>query len=116
MGRSGKHARGRATTWKINFDMPEAPAGKMILRVAISGSGITTAAVTVNDAPAGAIKDMRNDGTPNRSGSSGLWYEREVVFDASMLKKGANVLALSIPAGPVTNGVMYDYLRLEHQP
>jgi rhamnogalacturonan endolyase len=116
MGRSGKHARGRATTWKINFDMPEAPTGKMILRVAISGSGITTAAVTVNDAPAGAIRDMRNDGTPNRSGSSGLWYEREVVFDASMLKKGANVLALSIPEGPVTNGVMYDYLRLEHQP
>jgi rhamnogalacturonan endolyase len=43
----------------------------------------------------------------------GLWYERELAFDASLLKTGSNVLTLTIPAGPVNNGVIYDCLRLE---
>jgi rhamnogalacturonan endolyase len=36
-----------------------------------------------------------------------------VPFDASLLKQGDNVLTLTVPAGPVNNGVIYDYLRLE---
>jgi rhamnogalacturonan endolyase len=32
-----------------------------------------------------------------------------------LLKKGTNVLKLIVPAGPVNNGVIYDYLRLELQ-
>jgi rhamnogalacturonan endolyase len=47
------------------------------------------------------------------NGIQGIWYEREFPFDASMLKAGTNVLTLTIPAGPVNNGVIYDYLRLE---
>ena len=30
-----------------------------------------------------------------------------------MLKPGANVLKLIVPAGPINNGVIYDYVRLE---
>ena len=40
-------------------------------------------------------------------------YERELAFDASLMKKGENALKLIVPAGPVNNGVIYDYLRLE---
>jgi rhamnogalacturonan endolyase len=29
------------------------------------------------------------------------------------MKQGTNVLTLTIPAGSVNNGVVYDYLRLE---
>lgn len=43
----------------------------------------------------------------------GLWYERQFEFDASKLKAGENTLTLTVPAGPVNNGVVYDYLRLE---
>jgi rhamnogalacturonan endolyase len=30
-----------------------------------------------------------------------------------MLKAGENTLVLTVPAGPINNGVIYDYLRLE---
>ena len=29
------------------------------------------------------------------------------------MKQGTNVLKLIVPAGPVNNGVIYDYVRLE---
>ena len=32
---------------------------------------------------------------------------------AAKLKAGENTLTLTVPAGPVNNGVIYDYLRLE---
>jgi rhamnogalacturonan endolyase len=35
------------------------------------------------------------------------------VFDAKMMKAGDNSLVLTIPAGPINNGIMYDYIRLE---
>jgi hypothetical protein len=31
----------------------------------------------------------------------------------SRVKAGENVMRLTVPAGPLTSGVMYDYLRLE---
>jgi rhamnogalacturonan endolyase len=42
-----------------------------------------------------------------------MWYEREVPFDATLLKAGANTLTLTVPEGAVSDGVEYDYLRLE---
>jgi len=46
--------------------------------------------------------------------STGLWYERQFEFGgASMLKAGENTLTLALPAGPINNGVVCDYLRLE---
>jgi len=53
------------------------------------------------------------DGTIARHGIQGIWYEREVPFDAAMLKAGTNTLTLTVPAGPINNGLIYDYLRLE---
>lgn len=53
------------------------------------------------------------DGAITRHSIQGLWYEREVAFDAAMLQPGKNTLTLTVPAGPVNNGVIYDYLRLE---
>ena len=47
-----------------------------------------------------------------RNGISGIWYERELPFDASLMRAGANVMQLIVPAGPVTAGILYDYLRL----
>jgi Polysaccharide lyase family 4, domain III len=44
---------------------------------------------------------------------TGVWSERDVAFDAAALKAGTNVLKLTVPAGSTTNGVIYDYLRME---
>jgi rhamnogalacturonan endolyase len=69
--------------------------------------------VAVNDRPAGEVDDLTGDGVITRHSSQGLWYEREVRFDASLMQAGRNVLTLTVPAGPVNNGIIYDYLRLE---
>jgi len=110
----GIRSAGRATPYAIRFDLGSAaPRGRAILRVAICGSGAREIGVTVNDAPAGKIDRLLVDGAITRHSIQGLWYERELAFDAALLKAGANVLTLTIPAGPINNGVIYDYLRLE---
>jgi rhamnogalacturonan endolyase len=109
----GIRSAGRATPFAIHFDLASAPRGKAILRAAICGSGAREIAVAVNGQDAGKIDRLLNDGAITRHSIQGLWYEREVAFDAALLKAGANVLTLTIPAGPINNGVIYDYLRLE---
>jgi rhamnogalacturonan endolyase len=104
---------GKATPFKITFDLPSAPKGKATLRLAICGGGARSIDVSVNDKPAGEVDRLVGDGVITRHQIQGIWYEREVPFDASMLKQGTNTLTLTVPAGPVNNGVLYDYLRLE---
>ena len=104
---------GRATPFRILFDLDGTPRGKATLRLAICGGGARELDVVVNDRPAGKVERLLVDGAITRHSIQGLWYEREVAFDASLLKPGANTLKLIVPAGPVNNGVMYDYLRLE---
>ncbi len=105
--------RGRATPRRITFDLPAAPRGKATLRLAICGTDARTLEVTVNDQPAGQVDRLTGDGTLSRNGIAGIWYERELPFDASVLKAGTNVMKLTVPAGSVSAGIIYDYLRLE---
>ena len=51
--------------------------------------------------------------TINRDGIGGYWSEHDLGFDASLLQAGTNVMQLTVPAGPLTGGIIYDYLRLE---
>jgi rhamnogalacturonan endolyase len=67
----------------------------------------------VNEQPVGQIDRLFPDGAIGRNGITGIWSERDVAFDASVLKAGTNTLKLIVPAGPLTAGVIYDYLRLE---
>jgi hypothetical protein len=39
--------------------------------------------------------------------------ERNIKFDAALLKKGENIIELTKQARAWTDGVLYDYLRLE---
>ena len=43
----------------------------------------------------------------------GVWYQYVQKFDASLLKAGENSMTFTVPAGDVTTGVVWDYLRLE---
>ncbi len=106
---------GKATPWRIEFDLPEVPAAeRAILRLAISGTGARLIEVAVNSKPAGEVPLAMPDSTfSGRNGIQGIWYQRELAFDTSMLKAGKNTLTLTVPAGSVGSGVMYDYLRLE---
>ena len=45
--------------------------------------------------------------------NKGVWREYSQPFDAALLKAGRKPLTLTVPAGELTSGVVYDYLRLE---
>jgi len=105
--------QGDATTWSVSFDLPAAPRGTATLRLAFAGTEARSLNITVNDQPAGTITGLPNTAVIHRDADRGYWFERDVSFDAALLKAGHNVLKLSIPAGSVTAGIEYDYLRLE---
>ncbi|HZN32318.1 MAG TPA: polysaccharide lyase family protein [Pirellulaceae bacterium] len=110
---SGIRGSGRATPYTIAFELPEAPRGTATLRVAICGTSARSLEVKVNGQAVGQIERLLNDGAIPRHSIQGLWYERELAFSADLLKQGGNTLQLIVPAGPLNNGVIYDYLRLE---
>ena len=105
--------RPTGTPWTIRFEMPEIPSGKVSLRLAFAATSARRVDVSVNGTAAGAATGLIDTATIRRDGIRGYWYERDVVFDGSLLKKGENELKLIIPPGNAMNGIEYDYVRLE---
>ena len=69
--------------------------------------------MVVNDQPVGKLDRLMVDGAITRNGNLGVWSEKDVAFDASCAEAGTNTLKLIVPGGPMTSGMIYDYLRLE---
>lgn len=110
-------SRGRATTWTIHFNMPATQSkGRATLRLALDGVSTRSIEVGVNDKPAGAITGLIYNATINRDGIEGSWVEKDLSFDAALLRPGQNKLTLTVPAGGLTSGVSYDVVRLELAP
>ena len=83
------------------------------MRLAICGVGTRNLTATVNDQSIGSVSNLVYNATINRDGIGGYWMEHDLAFNASLMKPGKNVLKLTIPAGGLTSGILYDYLRLE---
>jgi rhamnogalacturonan endolyase len=107
------YGRGRATTWTIKFNMDKTSQGSAVLRLALAGAdGTGGLNIGVNGQNAGTIYPTATNALRYNT-DRGVWQERTVTFDAALLKPGENTMTLTVPAGEVTTGVVYDYLRLE---
>jgi rhamnogalacturonan endolyase len=107
--------RGRATTWtiKFNLDLPQSPQGYAALRVALAGAdGNGGLAVAVNGKDVGTIHPFATNAIRYNT-DKGVWQQETLTFDASVLKPGDNEMTLTVPAGDLESGVVWDYLRLE---
>jgi rhamnogalacturonan endolyase len=93
--------------------MPAAGKGTATLRATFAAVNTASIPVTVNGQPVAGFTRMTTDGALSSHGQHGIWREEKVQFDASLLKQGANQIVLTVPAGAVNAGVIYDYLRLE---
>ena len=70
-------------------------------------------AVAVNGQSVGTIRTISTNALRYNT-NKGVWRQYTQAFDASLLKPGENTMAaLTVPAGELTSGVVYDYLRLE---
>jgi rhamnogalacturonan endolyase len=107
------YGRGRATTWTIKFNREKTDHGLATLRVALAGAdGGGGLAVAVNGTSVGTIRTVATNALRYNT-DRGIWREYAQPFDAGLLKAGENTLTLTVPAGDLTTGVVYDYLRLE---
>jgi rhamnogalacturonan endolyase len=105
--------RGRATTWTIKFAMQKASRGQASLRVALAGAdGSGGLVVAVNGQTVGTLLSRPTNALRYNTNKS-IWQEHTQMFDAALLKAGENEIQLTVPAGELTTGVVYDYLRLE---
>jgi rhamnogalacturonan endolyase len=112
--------RGRATTWTIRFNMDDAGKGLATLRVALAGAdGQGGLQVAVNGQPVGTIHPVATNALRYNT-DKGIWRQYAQPFEGSLLKEGENEMQLTVPAGDLTTGVVWDYLRLEldenHEP
>ncbi len=102
------------TTWRIRFHMAAAPAGTAVLRLAICGARGGPVDVTVNGTPIGSTGELPESGVMHRDGiRSHSLTVRDLRFDAALLKAGTNTIELTKRVRAWTDGVLYDYLRLE---
>ena len=93
--------------------MDKVTQGKATLRVALGGAdGNGGLAVAVNGTRVGAIRTVSTNALRYNT-DRGVWHEYAQPFDAALLKAGENQMQLTVPAGDLTSGVCYDYLRLE---
>jgi rhamnogalacturonan endolyase len=118
------YGKGRETVWTIHFNMPAAAKGTAALRVALAGvNGMRDGLpVTLNGKSIGAIGSGSEPGINDRlintdairyNTDKGLWQQRTLRFDAKLLRGGDNTLTFTVPAGDLSTGVVWDYLRLE---
>ena len=104
--------RGRATTWTVKFNMPKAPQGSAVLRIALAGADGGGLSIGVNGQEVGSIRPVSTNALRYNT-DKGVWYQYDQKFDAALLKQGANEMTFTVPAGDVTTGVVWDYVRLE---
>jgi rhamnogalacturonan endolyase len=112
---------GKATTWTVKFTMPKATKGDAVLRIALAGAdggnGNTPASpgsltIGVNGTDVGTLHPVATNALRYNT-DRGVWNQYVQKFDASLLKPGENSVTFTVPAGDVTTGVVWDYVRLE---
>ena len=102
------------TVWRVRFDTAQALAGTATLRLAICGARGGPVDLMLNGRAIGSTGELPESGVMHRDGiRATALTERNIRFDASLLKPGSNVLELTKRARAWTDGVLYDYLRLE---
>jgi rhamnogalacturonan endolyase len=106
------YGTGRATIWTIKFKLDHVLSGTAVLRLALAGADGGGLSVGVNGQNVGAIRPTATNAIRYNT-DKGVWQEQDVRFDAAVLKAGDNAITLTVPAGDLQSGVVWDYLRLE---
>ncbi len=108
------YGHGKATTWTIKFTMEKPGTGTAVLRLSLAGADGQGLTVGLNGKEIGSITPSPTNAIRYNT-DKGIWQEQDVKFDGTLLKPGENEMTLTVPAGDLQSGVVWDYLRLEMQ-
>ncbi len=104
----------RSTTWSIRFELSQAGRGQATLRLAFCGTHLGChVEVLVNGQSVGDTGILPTTSAMQRDGIRAYWIEKPIAFDGRLLAAGSNTVQLVSHANNWSQGVMYDYLRLE---
>jgi rhamnogalacturonan endolyase len=117
----------RSPPWQVKFDCAEAQQGKGVITLGIAGyegrgGDRGQLELSLNGREIGRINDLVSDSSIHRCGAGGLYREREIRFDAKLLKQGSNVLSIEMnspgrqPNGAVAlppTALLWDALQME---
>lgn len=116
----------QATNWNILFDSDQAYSnGKATLVVAISGARQATLVVHINGVKVMDVLNIGGSGALPRCSLADQYTSRLIEFDATLLKKGENVISLSHESPCYAEGqteidemyayksIIYDAIRLD---
>ena len=111
---SNGHGGWTNSTWRIRFNLDHPSEGTATLRLTICGARGGPVDVAVNGTSIGGTGELPESGVMHRDGiRSDSLTECNLKFDAALLKSGENTITLTKHARAWTDGVLYDYLRLE---
>ena len=103
-----------STTWAITFSLPQAVRGQATLRLAFCGTHVgCNVEAFLNDQPIGETGILPSTSAMQRDGIRAYWIEKDIGFDATLMRQGTNVIKLLSHASNWSQGVMYDCVRLE---
>jgi rhamnogalacturonan endolyase len=95
--------------WTVNFTMATASTGQARFYVALAANEGGSLTVTVNGTQVGTLAPQNQSDAVTRLGSHGYFWDGELVFNANVLKAGANTLTIKGSG----DALEWDYLRLE---
>jgi rhamnogalacturonan endolyase len=100
-----------AQTWKVNFTLPTAPTAGTNgrLYVGLASSDGSNPQFSLNGTVIGNFQPGFTSDAVTRLGSHGAFWDTAVVFNANLLKAGANTLTITQGGGNLT----WDCLRME---
>jgi rhamnogalacturonan endolyase len=102
------------STWSISFVMPRASLGTATLRLAFCGTHAgCNVELLVNGRSVGETGTLPSTSAMQRDGIRAYWIEKDIAFDAALMKQGENKIQLLSHANSWSQGVMYDCVRLE---
>jgi rhamnogalacturonan endolyase len=111
-------AKTQASQWPFDWvPIPSARCAKGYshFATALCTGRVPKLYVEVNGQSAGEVARLNATGDSSivRHNIQGVWLEREIPFDAALMKQGKNIITLTIPSGSLNSGVIYDCVRLE---
>ena len=102
-----------AQTWTVDFTLANAPTmgSRGRFYVALASSDGANLTVSVNGTSIGSFQPGNPTDSVVRLGSQGAFWDTQLLFDANLLKAGANTLTIRDSSAGAT--LEWDYLRLE---